>query len=97
MKEEGEVVKREVSSVEAQIEDLQSSCIDGNKNIEHELSLTMVDHKIINFLTGTKGAANCYICKAKSSQMNAVISLNVSMEVDDMHNSYKFGLSPLHA
>lgn len=90
--------RREISTIEAQIEGLQPTVIYvGEENttyrIHYDLKMTMVDGKTISAYTG-KSVQTCNICGATPKLMNDLPSI-FSRPKDT--NQYNFGISSLHA
>lgn len=69
-KESLALVQRETESLNAQIQNLQPTPVSNGKTVEHKISMTMIDGKICNFLTGTKSSQVCNICDISPSKMN---------------------------
>lgn len=81
--------------VQDQIDKLKvTSFVVNDKSLRarHELELTMVDAKIVGYLTDTS-TSNCNICDAKPSQMNNFQTL-AKLEINE--KNFSFGLSTLH-
>ncbi len=102
-KETPELTQAERDSVENQIKALKNFsiplfCKNSPKPVEirvsFELSLTMIDGKAFNAVTGISSTRTCGICKAVPTQMNDKPTL--ATLVSDP-NALKYGLSGLHA
>lgn len=85
------LAKRECDKIQIQIDNLHPTTYT-NTTIEHKLLHTMIDGKMVNILTDTKGSANCYICGAKPSEMNSLV-----LKKPIQSENYGYGLSTLHA
>jgi len=72
-KESEEYVLRTKKEIDGQIEKLPlhllKTMIDKNVLIDYSFFFTMIDGKILNFVTGTKSSQNCPICGATPTQM----------------------------
>lgn len=94
-KETQETVKEQYKFVQDQIEELHQTSITFNETdfrVKHELYMTMLDGKTLDYLTDTS-FSNCNVCGAKPSQMN---NLKVLKKLVCNEDVYEFGLSTLH-
>ena len=102
-KETTKLLVEEKNSVEDEIKELQPcllSIIDDEGHpldleVEFALSLTMIDGKAANAVTGTASAQKCSICGATPKQMNT-ISCGKGTPISNQA-ALQFGVSPLHA
>ena len=96
MKENTELAKNEVTCVENQIEDIQSTnvCLLGKViQVNHMMMLTMIDGKICN---GTTSTQKCYICNATPKDMKNFLAV-VKKRHRYSISMFRFRLSTLHA
>lgn len=94
-KETKETVKEQYKFVQDQIDKLHPASITFNGtdfSVKHELHMTMLDGKTLNYVTDTS-SSNCNVCGAKPSQMN---NLKVLKKLVCNEDVYEFGLSTLH-
>lgn len=94
-KETKEAIIEQRKTIQQQIDSLKATTIVVNhKNVQamHKLELTMVDGKVVDYLTDTS-TSNCNICQAKPSQMNDYNRLKL---LDINTDNFEFGLSTLH-
>lgn len=90
--ETADISTQEEAAVKREIENLTpyGSAVG---QINFKLCLTMVDGKVCSALTNTS-SMTCYVCSAKISQMNDIVSLR---QLPVNPNALQFGLSVLHA
>ena len=96
-KETPELIERESTKLEREIDHLKSSSIQTGKtniNVNHQLIFCMIDGKIAQVLTNTSSSQVCIICGAKPSEMNN-LSIIFDKKIDI--NSLQYGISPLHS
>ena len=86
-KESQALAKRECENIQSQINNLVPTSVK-DFNIQHKLLLTMIDGKMCNILTDTIGSQICYICGAKPTEMNTLITKKL-----DSKKYYEYGLS----
>ena len=95
-KESQELAKRTHETIQTQIEKLLPTVFKlGTNMIEfhHQMILTMIDGKILNFLTETSSSQRCPVCGALPSETNNLQLISQKKENPD---SLKYGLSTLH-
>lgn len=92
-KETKDVVIREIKALQSEMDNLQSTIIEGGIEVKHKVYFTMVDGKTINILTETANA-RCNLCRAGPKQLSDLSTVR-NREIDE--NSLLFGLSTLHA
>lgn len=99
VKETREVILKENSDLNKEIEELTTVTvqIDKSKTIEinFALSLTVIDGKVLNVLTGTKSNLSCPICGATSKDFLKIKDYN-SEKFKPKESNLKYGISPLH-
>ncbi|XP_071576426.1 uncharacterized protein [Temnothorax nylanderi] len=93
-KEDKQLVKKEISEMNQEMDNLKPTVLEAFLNIEvhHQLHFTMVDGKTINILTDTANS-RCYICNAGPKQM-ADLSTIKNRKITEGY--LKYGLSTLH-
>jgi hypothetical protein len=99
VKESHQIILSEKRAVDKEIEELipveirttQSKIL----SVTFDLSMTVIDGKVLSVVTGTTSQQVCPLCGAKPSQFNRLVNAN-----DQPHvplDRLKYGLSPLHA
>lgn len=73
---------------------LSETEISKSTSIKHKLLLTMIDGKICSTVTGSTSTMNCYICRAKPTEMN---HLDLVARKIPIQEYYKLGTSSLDA
>lgn len=97
VKETYEIIRKEEFHVSDQISKLMPTIIHttvGEIKVHHKLTLSMVDGKVINSLTGTKSAQKCNVCSAGPAEMNKIDKV-MQRKIDV--KALELGLSTLHA
>lgn len=90
-------VTSEMRDIEYQIDVLKKGEVvigERSFSVKHTLLPSMVDGKTCQYLTHTKSASGCVVCKATPSEMNDIAK--VSQKEEDLL-AFQYGLSPLHA
>lgn len=97
-KETNELILSEKAWVEDQIKNLTPISIqttNGYTIIFHcELTLSVIDGKVLNIITGTSSQLRCPFCKLTATSFN---NLELSYSTSTTKENFKYGLSPLHA
>lgn len=94
-KESKDIVQREYKVLQEDIKALTQTpiTVNGRKmTADHDLTMTMVDGKLINAVTKTSDC-NCNICGAKPSQMN---DFELIRTFKCNKDNFSFGISSLH-
>lgn len=97
IKENMELIQREVSAIQKKIEELDTFnyCDENNQvTIKYNLILSMVDGKVVNAICEIKSSTTCHICHAKPTEMNQLEKIYNKNACSDY---YKYGISTLHA
>lgn len=96
-KETTEVARREIKSIENQIQELVPTNLEIDSKdiiVEHHLIMSMGDGQICNAVMEVSSAQKCYVCGATPKYMN---DLENTSKRDPDVRAYSFGLSHLHA
>lgn len=96
-KETSEIVQYETDLVQEQIDVLtryNTPLFGKIISVKYILSLTMIDGKVCNSLTGTSSAQRCLLCGSTSKQFN---NIELMLQKDIEKDNLKFGISSLHA
>lgn len=100
VKESKHVIQIEKERVDNEINNLESFEVILNDNIKicihFCLYLTLIDGKVLNYLTDTKSMQSCPICRATPKQFNNLENKNTQVFLPDP-KSLHYGVSPLHA
>lgn len=97
LQETVEATEAEIRYVENQIKQLVpfENNFNGNTlRISYNMSLTMIDGKVSNAITGTKSTQRCYLCGETSKNFNYIDKI---LKTPILEQNLKFGLSTLHA
>lgn len=89
-----ELVKRKYARIQNGIDLLTSTRIHDDRDINHQLLLTMIDGKICSTLAKSSSIMRCYIYSASPKEMNK-INIAIQKQVESDH--YKFSISSLYA
>ncbi|KAE8740779.1 hypothetical protein FOCC_FOCC013703, partial [Frankliniella occidentalis] len=93
-KETDDFIAENYEKIEAAIQALKDTKVGDYIFISHQLVPSMFDGKICPVLTGTTASSRCEVCNAVPCQMN---DLKVLKKLKINVETYRFGLSPLHA
>lgn len=93
IKENKDNVKSIVGAINEEISNLVPYLYH-NITIEYNLTFTMIDGKIVQYMTDTKSSMNCFVCGVSPKEMNNIEHL-LSKPVKE--SNFCFGLSTLHA
>lgn len=95
-KETTDTIREEHERMIAEINNLTNSkyLLDGVElSIKYDLSMTMIDGKVVNAITNTSSAQRCYLCGATSASFNNLSGMKTRKIEDDW---LQYGLSSLH-
>lgn len=100
IKESETLVKTEKASMDSQIADLDNIDIlleDGSSlTIHFSLFMTLIDGKVLSYITGTKSMQTCPLCKATPKYFNDLSNIERGV-FEPEPESLQYGISPLHA
>lgn len=100
VQESKDIVLWQKNNIEDQIKMLQVIQVKVNGvctiDIHVSLFLTLIDGKVLNYITDTKSMQTCPICHATPKYFNNLSNKQTDLFLPDT-NSLQFGISPLHA
>jgi len=99
VKESKEFILSEYNNLEKEISSLQlfqTITENGNISVEFVLSLTLIDGKVLNVLTGTKSMQTCSNSHRNPKHFNVKANIEGRLFVL-IKSALTFGISPLHA
>lgn len=99
IKESKAIILKTKSEIESEIRELAPININlpNEKNIlvDFDFVLSMIDGKVLTYITGTSSMMNCPICGAKPNDMSNIDKFKEGFSSNE--EALNYGISPLHA